>query len=345
MKTLHETLDNLRKESFAVAVDAHTAGEPIRVILDGYDEELERKQSMPQRQRWIKNNDDELRTRTMREPRGHAAMFGAIVMEPPSEEADAGVLFPYPSGYADMCGHGSMGVATILLELGLIEPDRGENEVKLETPAGLVRTVASYGEGKVDEVQLFGTPSFFSESVDVELAGRGTIGVDLSYGGNFFGIVRVDELGLSLNLNQLGELNSVAHEIMEEINEMPDVMLERPEMGPVPLERIRFVGGEENEKNVVIHEGAVIDRSPCGTGTCSQLAWEYHRGDIGKRDVNRYRSIIDTEFRGEVVREETTGGRTKILPRVTGSSYITGVNYFLTSSGDPLANGFSVSHA
>lgn len=342
MKSISDSLNSLKDESFAVAVDAHTAGEPIRVILDGYDPDLEDQPTMVDRQRWIRKNRDEFRTRTMQEPRGHSAMFGAIVTEPAREEADAGVLFPYPAGYADMCGHGAIGVATVLSELGLLEVEDGENEITLDTPAGPVKTVAQYRDGRVDTVDLLGTPSYFLESVEIKLADSGKVDVELSFGGNYFGIVRVEELGLSVDRRDLDELNSVAHEIMEKINGPDGVELIHPETGEVPLERIRFVEGEDAKKNVVIHEGAVIDRSPCGTGTCSQIAWEYYTGKTGLGETKGYRSIIDTEFQGEAVEETTRDGRQVIVPKVTGSSYITGLNYFVASPRDPLKDGFTI---
>lgn len=342
MKPLNDALNHLKEESFALAVDGHTAGEPIRVILEGYDPAVEEQPTMVDRQRWIRENQDQLRTKTMQEPRGHAAMFGAIVMEPAEEEADVGVLFPYPAGYADMCGHGAIGVATVLSELGLLEVDEGENEITLDTPAGTVKTVAHYRDGRVEKVDLFGTPSYFFDSVEVEVPGRGEVRVELSYGGNFFGIVEVEDLGLSVTRQKLEELNSLAHKIMQEVNGRKEIKLEHPKTGRVPLERIRFVEGEEKSKNVVIHEGAVIDRSPCGTGTCSQIAWEYNSGELDLGEGKRYRSIIDTEFRGEAVEERTIDGRQVIVPKVTGSSYITGLNYFVTSPGDPLVDGFTI---
>ena len=341
MKPIDGSLNDLKKESFALAVDGHTTGEPIRVILDGYDPALEDQLTMVDRQRWLRKNRDELRTRTMQEPRGHSAMFGAIVTEPAREEADAGVLFPYPAGYADMCGHGAIGVATVLSELDLLEVEGGENEIILDTPAGAVKTVSHYRDGSVDKVDLFGTPSYFVESLEIELE-PGKVNVELSFGGNYFGIVRVEEFGLSVDRGDLDELNSVAHEIMEKVNGPDGIELVHPETGEVPLERIRFVEGEDAGKNVVIHEGAVIDRSPCGTGTCSQIAWEYYTGKTGLGEAKGYRSIIDTEFQGEAVEETEVEGREAIVPKVTGSSYITGLNYFVASPWDPLKDGFTI---
>ncbi len=343
--SVSEALAELREKSFAVAVDAHTAGEPIRTIIGGYNQEMLEVDSMLGRQKWLKENADELRTRTMLEPRGHAAMFGAIVMEPTRDEADVGVLFPYPAGFADMCGHGSIGVATVLTELGLLSAHEGDNEVVLDTPAGLVTTVVHFHEGVAESVELFGTPSYYLDSVTVNLEGVGEVKVDVSFGGNFFGIVTVDQIGRSIAPDDIPVLNDFAHRIMKKINAKDEVRLVHPETGELPLERIRFVDGNDGLKNIVIHEGAVIDRSPCGTGTCSQIAWENHRGAIDQGERKPYQSIIGTQFYGEVAEERIEDGNEIIIPKVTGSSYITGLNYFVASCGDPLVDGFSVTPA
>lgn len=345
MELKSNSMKVLREESFAVAVDAHTAGEPIRVILQGFPEELEDQPTMVDRQEWLEENHDKFRTRTMQEPRGHSAMFGAIVMEPAVAEADVGVLFPYPAGYADMCGHGSLGVATVLVELGLIEIEKsgkGEEEVILDTPAGLVKTVAHYNDGNVEAVDLFGTPSYFLRSVRLEV-GQQKIEVALSYGGNFFGIVKVEQFGLNVTPEDLEKLNSLAHDIMKRLNERDDIKLVHPQTGELPLERIRFVEGESSKTNVVIHEGAVIDRSPCGTGTCSQIAWEYFQGEMRLGERKNYESITGSRFRGEAVEESSLDGHRAVVPKLTGSSHITGLNYFIASQDDPFINGFSLS--
>jgi len=344
MNGIKDSLEYLKQQSFAVAVDAHTAGEPIRVVLKGCRDELTDRGTMVDRQMWMKENNDEFRTRTMQEPRGHAAMFGAIVMEPARPEADVGVLFPYPAGYADMCGHGSIGVATVLSELGIIPTEPESNKIVLDTPAGLVETIAHYENGGVKKVDLFGTPSFFLDTIQLDLDGK-VVEVALSFGGNYFGIVRAEKFDLSVSPEDLPQLNHYAHEILEKVNAREDVQLVHPETGELPLERIRFVEGEGGGKNVVIHEGAVIDRSPCGTGTCSQVAWEYEKGDRGLGEGKLYKSIIDTEFHGTAVKEKSFNGREAIIPKVTGESHITGLNYFVASDDDPLTDGFSIGHA
>ncbi len=330
----------LRAKASVTTVDSHTAGEPTRVIVNGLDPAINDIPTMVERQDWLEKHHDALRTSLMQEPRGHLAMFGAVLTEPISSEASAGVIFIYPSAYADMCGHGAIGVVTTLVEMGIVQPLGKRAEVILDTPAGLVKTVASVEDDRVRSVDLINVPAYFLETVEAELPELGKIPVHLSYGGNFFGIVEAKRVGLSVKVADLGQLNSIAHRIMRVIN--GQMVFRHPLSGQTKLERIRFVDGEHNESNVVIHEGGVIDRSPCGTGTCAQMAWEYASGLKPLGAPSSYYSIIKTEFSGKLLEETEFAGRRTVIPQVTGTAYITGVHDFIMSPDDPLRNGFSL---
>ena len=331
---------SLRGKASVTTVDSHTAGEPTRVVVSGLDPAINNIPTMVERQAWLEKHYDALRTSLMQEPRGHQAMFGAVLTEPVSPEAAAGVIFMYPSAYADMCGHGTIGVVTTLIEMGVVQPSGERTEVILDTPAGLVKTVARVEDDRVCSVDLINVPAYFLEAVEAELPELGRIPVHLSYGGNFFGIVEAKGVGLSVKVADLGQLNSIAHRIMKEVNKQ--MLFNHPFTGQTKLERIRFVDGEHNESNVVIHEGGVIDRSPCGTGTCAQMAWEYASGLKPLGVSSSYYSIVKTKFSGKLLEETGFAGRRAVIPQVTGTAYITGVHDFIMSPDDPLRNGFSL---
>ena len=330
----------LRARASVTTVDSHTAGEPTRVVVNGIDPAINNIPTMVERQAWFKKHYDYLRTSLMQEPRGHQAMFGAVLTEPVRPEAAAGVIFIHPSGYADMCGHGTIGVVTTLIEMGVVQPSGEKTEVLLDTPAGPVKTVARVEDGRVSSVDLINVPAYFLETVEVQLPELGKIPVHLSYGGNFFGIVEAKRVGLSVKVADLDRLNSVAHRIMSEINKQ--MVFSHPLSGQTKLERIRFVDGQHNENNVVIHEGGVIDRSPCGTGTCAQMAWEYASGLKRLGVPSSYYSIIKTKFVGKLLKETEFAGRRAVIPQVTGTAYITGVHDFIMSPDDPLRHGFNL---
>jgi proline racemase/trans-L-3-hydroxyproline dehydratase len=301
---------SLRAKASVTTVDSHTAGEPTRVVVSGLDPAINNIPTMVERQAWLEKHYDALRTSLMQEPRGHQAMFGAVLTEPVSPEAAAGVIFMYPSAYADMCGHGTIGVVTTLIEMGVVQPSGERTEVILDTPAGLVKTVARVEDDRVCSVDLINVPAYFLEAVEAELPELGRIPVHLSYG------------------------------IMKEVNKQ--MLFNHPFTGQTKLERIRFVDGEHNESNVVIHEGGVIDRSPCGTGTCAQMAWEYASGLKPLGVSSSYYSIVKTKFSGKLLEETEFAGRRAVIPQVTGTAYITGVHDFIMSPDDPLRNGFSL---
>jgi len=330
----------LRAKASVTTVDSHTAGEPTRVVVSGINPEINDIPTMVERRSWLKKHHDALRSSLMQEPRGHQAMFGAVLTEPISPEAAAGVIFIYPSGYSDMCGHGTIGVVTTLIEMGIVQPPGKRTELILDTPAGLVKTVARVEDGRVCSVDLINVPAYFLETVKVELPGLGKIPVNLTYGGNFFGIVEAKRVGLSVKVAALERLNSIAHRIMRGINEK--VVFSHPLSGQTRLKRIRFVDGERNEINVVIHKGGVIDRSPCGTGTCAQMAWEYACGLKPLGVPSSYYSIIKTKFSGKLLEETEFASRRAVIPQVTGTAYITGVHDFIMPPDDPLRNGFSL---
>lgn len=335
-----ELIAALRAKALVTTVDSHTAGEPTRVVVNGLDPAINDIPTMVERQAWLEKHYDALRTSLMQEPRGHQAMFGAVLTEPISPEASAGVIFMYPSAYADMCGHGAIGVVTTLIEMGIVQPSGERTEVILDTPAGQVKTVANIDGDVVSSVDLINVPAYFLETVEAELPELGKIPVHLSYGGNFFGIVEAKGVGLSVKVADLGQLNTIAHGIMRMINEQ--MVFRHPLSGQTELERIRFVDGEHNESNVVIHEGGVIDRSPCGTGTCAQMAWEYASGLKSLGVSSSYYSIIKTKFSGKLLKETDFAGRRAVISQVTGTAYITGVHDFIMSPDDPLRDGFNL---
>ena len=177
------------------AVDSHTEGMPTRVITGGVG--VLPGATMADRRQWFMANSDDLRTLLMFEPRGHAAMSGAILQPPTRPDADFGVLFIEVSGCLPMCGHGTIGVATVLVETGMVAVTEPVTTVRLDTPAGLVVAEVAVSDGHADEVTIRNVPSFsvaLDQRVDVE--GLGNVRYDLAYGGNFYAMVELAELGL-----------------------------------------------------------------------------------------------------------------------------------------------------
>ena len=330
-----------KAEKVFLAVDSHTMGEPTRIIVQGFPE-LKGK-TMMERKRFLEKNYDHYRTALMLEPRGHKDMFGALLMKPISEEADLGVVFMDSGGYLNMCGHGSIGTATVAVETGLVEVSEPYTNVVLEAPAGIIRAAVKVENGRAKEVSILNVPSFlYKEELEIELEGYGKIPFDISFGGSFFALVDTEKLGIDVKQNNLSLLIDLGMKLLKEINKSVEVT--HPYLDITTVDLVEFYGKADNPKanlkNVVIFGEAQADRSPCGTGTSAKLAYLYEKGKIGLGEEFVYESITGSMFRGVATKELEINGRKAIIPQITGSAYITGVNQLILNSYDPHKYGF-----
>ena len=244
-------------------VDAHTAGEPTRIVTAGIPHVPGR--DMKEKKKWILHHLDGLRRMLMWEPRGHQDMFGAVLTAPAWEEAHAGVVFMDSGGYLDMCGHGSMGVATVLVETGMVPVDDtadGEEKIiRLDTPAGRVEARVRIADGEVEAVTIRNVPAFYYDTVTVPVASVGQVQVDIAYGGNFFALVDASRLKVPLALAHLDRLKALGLEIRDRVNQTCDLV--HPGTGhssQVDLTEIYQHG--DPVKNMVVFGNGQVDRSP-----------------------------------------------------------------------------------
>jgi proline racemase len=278
---------------------------------------------------------DDLRLLLMREPRGHAAMSGAILQPPTRADADVGVLYIEVSGCLPMCGHGTIGVATVLVETGLVEVREPETVVRLDTPAGLVEARVAVEQGRARGVTIRNVPSFLYER---ERHAAGTV-CDIAFGGNFYAFVPVDEVDPA----RADEYIRRGAEIMAAINETPPVH---------PLDE-RIAGCRHVVFHAPGHDGAHarnatsihpgwLDRSPCGTGTSARMALLHANGElaIGEPFVNE--SVIGTRFTGRLVEETRVGDLPAVVPEITGRAWITGRGDYRLEADDPFPAGFAL---
>ncbi|MFD5712269.1 proline racemase family protein [Streptomyces pharetrae] len=323
------------------AVDSHTEGMPTRVVTGGIG--VLPGATMAERRRHLVDHLDHVRTLLMYEPRGHSAMSGAILQPPTRPDADHGVLFIEVSGALPMCGHGTIGVATVLVETGLVPVTEPVTTVRLDTPAGLVTVDVRVTDGVAEEVTLTNVPAF-AVALDrtVEVPGFGTVGYDLAYGGNFYAFVELDALGLPFDRGRKEELLAAGLAIMDAVNATDrPVHPEHPEIAG--LKHVYLTapgsGAEHSRHAMAIHPGW-FDRSPCGTGTSARMAQLHARGELalGADFVNE--SFIGTRFVGRLVGETTVGGLPAVVPTVTGRAWITGTAQYFLDPDDPFPAGF-----
>jgi len=287
---------------------------------------------------------DHLRTLLMYEPRGHSAMSGAILQPPTRPDADYGVLFIEVSGCLPMCGHGTIGVATVLVETGMVAVTRPVTTVRLDTPAGLVQVeVAVRDDGAATAVTLRNVPSFpvaVGSTVDVE--GYGEVRYDLAYGGNFYAIVSLDDLGLPFERAAGDRLLAAGLSIMDAIN-AADRPVHPEDPGISGCHHVYLAAPGSDAKHsrhaMAIHPGW-FDRSPCGTGTSARMAQLWGRGEL-PLDVDFINeSFIGTRFVGRLVEQTWVHGQPAVVPTVTGRAWITGTAQYLLDPEDPFPAGF-----
>jgi trans-L-3-hydroxyproline dehydratase len=323
-------------------IDAHTEGEPLRVIIDGFPDLPG--ETILSRRRYAKEQLDNLRTALMWEPRGHADMYGCIITRPVTPDADMGILFLHNEGFSTMCGHGIIGVTTVALETGMLPAAEPETTVKIDTPAGLVVARARVTEGRVRSVYFENVPSFvLALDQKVSVPGLGKVRYDLAFGGAFYAYVQAEDVGLDCSPDQYRGLIEIGMAIKRAI------MAVRPI--PHPFEEdLSFLYGtifiapplneEADSRNVCIFAEGEVDRSPTGTGVSGRLALMHTRGEIGLNEKTVIESIIGSRFSGWVSGTTTFGPHAAVIPQVEGSAYITGRHEFLIDPGDPLRDGF-----
>ena len=325
-------------------IDAHTAGNPVRVVAGG-GPPLHGATMSEKRQHFL-SHYDWIRTGLMFEPRGHDVMSGAILYEPLSDDTDAALLFIETSGCLPMCGHGTIGTVTVLLEEGLVTP-RAEGRLRLEVPAGIVEaTYQRDNLGHVSEVRIVNVPSFLhSTGLSVDVPGFGRLVFDVAYGGNFYVIIEPQETFRDLEDFSASDVQRLSPIIRRLVNEKYSFV--HPQDATIAgVRHVMWTGRpkhpEARARNAVFYGEKAIDRSPCGTGTSARLAQLAARGDLKVGDDFVHESIIGSLFRGRVEKATTVGDYAAIVPSVAGQAWITGHNTIFLDDRDPFVKGFSV---
>ncbi|MDR6224910.1 proline racemase family protein [Desmospora profundinema] len=324
-------------------VDAHVAGEPLRLItgglpsLDGNvigkNEDFRKKQL------------DSIRHLLMNEPRGHPGMVGCVKTPPASPDADFGVIFMDSEGYSAVCGHGIIAVVTMAVEMGWVETDRKNPRMVMDTSAGKIVAAAQVEGAEVTSVSFENVPSFVYVS-DVPLSfPERKCTVDIAFGGAFYALVDASDLGVRVELDQLVQLKGWGRRIQEQVEFK--MRIQHPLKsectglhGVVITDRPQKP--DSDLRNVTIFSGQRVDRSPCGTGISAQMAALFQKGAVKKGEELVHESLIGSQFFTKVTRTARVDGYTGIVPSVTGRAFITGIHHFVLDPDDPLHRGFLV---
>jgi proline racemase len=328
-------------------LDVHAAGEPLRIFMGGLPEV--KGETMLQRRRFMVDHLDYIRRAIMWEPRGHYHMYGCIITEPVTPEADLGVLFMHNEGYSTMCGHGVIALVTALLETGAFPAQGRQTPVNLDTPAGLVRATAHIdSNGHVERVSFLNVPSFlYAREVELNLIEYGKVKVDIAYGGTFYVFLSAAQVDLKVTPANTTQLVLAGEAIKKAVNDAISIQH--------PIESdLSFVYGTiltdlpenpaHHSRNVCVFADREVDRSPTGTGVSARLALHHAKGELIDNQQIVIESILGSAstFSGQVVGKTKVGQYEAIIPQISGSAFITGRHEFILDARDEIGRGFLI---
>lgn len=324
-----------------ITADSHTQGEPTRLVIGGIIQYPGA--TMRDKQRYVAQTLDPVRRSLMGEPRGHQDMFGGFITPPVSSEGDLGVVFMDNQGYLDMCGHGTIGLCTTVVELGLVTPKGVRTEIGIDTPAGFVRGYAISDQDTVVRAGFHNVPAFcLSTAERIMVDGLGELTVGIAYGGNFFAILAADTVGLTLEIDQQTQLRAIGQRVKQAAN--AQLAIQHPQDPAVRgIDIVTFYGPAQHPdatyRNVHIFADGQVDRSPGGTGTSAMLAYFLATGEIGEDSVTTAEGLAGGLFEGRIVRVWDLDGQGYITPDISGRAFLTGVHSFYLDAADPMLQG------
>jgi len=319
-------------------VDSHTVGEPTRVVVGGLPKIPG--DSVAQKRDYVRSRMDYVRNFLCNEPRGHDGMYGALLTEPGSEDADFGVIFFSPIGYDDMCGHGTIGVSTVLIETGMVHLEGPSKEVILETPAGLIRVAANMAGKELKSISLVNIPAFlYKEDISINVPGYGEVKGDVAFGGNWYFYVNAKDIGVRVRSENIDDLIKTGTAIKNEFNKEFDLVHPTDPNISTKLLGVSIIDSPVKNKsadqNNVVVEGKLVDRSPCGTGTCGRMAVLFAKNKLGLNEGFVNESITGAVFHGRLIEKTKVGEYPAVIPEITGSAYVTGFNHIVLDPDDP----------
>ncbi|MBK1787913.1 proline racemase family protein [Prauserella cavernicola] len=337
----------MRSARMFTVVDSHSAGAAARVVTSGAPL-VGGTTIMEKRLRLMRDHDD-VRKLLMYEPRGNAQMSGSILLAPCDPRADFGIVFIETGGWLTMCGAGTIGAATVVVECGMVPVVEPVTTVTFDTPAGLVVARVDVSDGVVQGVTIENVPSFlYATDQLIDVPGFGTLSVDIAYGGNFYVIASAEDLGLSVIPEHAGELARAGRLIRDAADAA--IPVRHPERGeperiPDALITDERSGSEGAHRVLVFFGESGIDRSPGGTGTSARMAQRYGRGHQQLGDTYIQESIIGTQFHGHLTHTTQLGTTTAVIPTIRGRAHITAHTTFHLDPHDPYPHGFGVGYA
>lgn len=323
-------------------IDAHTAGEPLRIVTSGVP--FIPGGTILEKRRFVRENLDHVRRALMLEPRGHADMYGAYITSPVTNPADLGVIFMHNEGYSDMCGHGVIALATVAVQTGMVQASVPETRVGMDSPAGFIEAFVEWDGRKAGSVRFRNVPSFLhTRDLQVETPSFGHLTVDVVFGGAFYAYLSASQAGLTVRPVHYRELIQLGFEVKQAVmNAQETVHPLEPELRGIYGAMIdgEPFSGDAHQSNVCVFADREVDRSPTGTGTAGRVAQLFASGRLGLNEVFINESIIGTRFTARALEEIRVGDFPAVIPEVSGRASIVGFNTWVVEPDDPVQDGF-----
>lgn len=326
----------MNSEMILDVIDTHTEGEPTRIMF--WNRNMKKFDSVYKLREYFKENYDYIRETMLLEPRGHNNQFGAIIFPAISEDADYSLIFLTTNGYLDMCGHATIGVSTALIELGMLDLKGNERKIVYDTVAGKVSATVNIENGRAKSVSIIDVSSYYCGSGNIDFKGK-KIKIDIAYGGNFYAIVRSDDINLEVKKENIDKLIEYGNIIRGEAYSKLKNLLSINNGNSYPL---AMIVDEKNNNEIVIFSKNSFDRSPCGTGTAARSALLFHEK---KLKINEYfinKSVIGSEFKCRIISLSEDKGKVFAYPEITGSAWITQISKIIIDPEDPFKHGFNI---
>ena len=326
-------------------VDMHTGGEPLRIVTGGYPD-------LPagtilEKRAYVRDKLDHLRKMLMFEPRGHADMYGALLVEPDLPSADLAVLFMHNEGYSTMCGHAIVALGRYAVDQGLVPAGEKVTVVNIECPCGMVRAEVDMVDGKPADVTFESVPSFlYARDKVLTVGGWGKVSFDIAYGGAFYALADARQFGLKFGRDSVAGFVDAADTLTKSVQAaIPITHPDADDLGflyGTILTDGRDAYSDQPTRNVCVFAERQVDRSPTGSGVTARLAAMFARGQISLGQERIFHSIIGSRFTGAVASETSAGPHKAVTARVSGRAYYSGKAEFVIEDDDPLAGGFLV---
>ena len=335
----------MRSRLMLSVVGCHAEGEVGDVIVGGFLPPAGA--TMFERMRTMERDFDHVRRFLLCEPRGSVCRHVNLLTPPINAGCDVGVIIMEPTEYVPMSGSNLICTVTVILETGIVPIKEPETIVIVDTPAGPVKAVAECRDTKCRSVEFENVPSFVDRlDAAVEVAGLGTVAVDVAYGGMFYAIVDATKLGFRVVPSEARELAVAGEQIRLAAREQLVVVHpENPGIRGVSIVQLNrpFEGIGKVTRNTCIVAPGRSDRSPTGTGTCARMAVLHARGQMAVGDAMIHESIIGSQFHGRIVSTTSVVGRPAIIPAIRGRAWITGFSTYLLDPDDPYPEGYHLS--